>query len=781
MIRLRTLGALDLRGSDGQELRAVLAQPKRAALLVYLALATPRGPQRRDTLLALFWPEQDTEHARNALSQAIHFLRRSLGPEAVVANNGEGLGLEWKDFWCDAIAFEDAVDAGRLSEALDLYRGDLLEGFHIADAPEFGRWLDTERARLAARYAKAVEAIAEEREGAGDYEGAVRLLRKLATRDLYNSRVAIRLMRVLAAAGDRGGAIQHARVHETLLREDLDVAPTPEIAALVRQLQAVQLEQHLVEEAPLLSPAIGKLAPTPLSEATASHPDRASRQRRLVGRRVAIVAGLAAVFAAAGSVVALRTGAREPAIPLIRSLAVLPLENLSGDSVQGYFADGMHDALIGELARYRDLTVISRTSVIQYKGTKKRLPDIARELKVQGVIEGTILRDRERVRVNVQLLHGPSDRHVWAKSYERDLRDILLLQSELAEAIARELHVITSPLARSQRITAKSDSVPRELQLRELYLRGRHAEQNRSLAGVQTAREYYRRAVQRDSTFALGYAGLAGVYGHMALYGYTRAGPALDTARMMAQRAVALDSSLPETRTALAVTLADSGQFEASEREFRRAIELSPSNAHAHYWYSILLVALGRGKEALREVQRAMELDPFAPRGATGMQRFAEFLITGERPFLKLPAGKRWSSVLKAEPGEPWALRANAFDLALDGKCLEGRSEILRAEQLAPDNVPMLVARAMIEWWCREKTRARRLLQEAKRRPDAPDHGKWIGTAHTVFGEKDSAFVWLGRHRWTMAQLSDLRAQRWLDPLRSDPRYPELLSKLGLR
>src|SRR4051794_13222124 len=127
MIHLRTLGALDLRSSEGQELRAVLAQPKRAALMAYLALASPRGPHRRDTLLALFWPEQDAEHARNALSQAVHFLRRSLGSDALVGSEGDGLRLEGKDFWCDAFAFEEALDACRLDEALNLYRGDLLE------------------------------------------------------------------------------------------------------------------------------------------------------------------------------------------------------------------------------------------------------------------------------------------------------------------------------------------------------------------------------------------------------------------------------------------------------------------------------------------------------------------------------------------------------------------------------------------------------------------------------------------------------------------------------
>jgi serine/threonine-protein kinase len=236
MIRLRALGALDLRGSEDQELRVLLAQPKRAALLAYLALATPRGLHRRDTLLALFWPEHDTEHARNALSQAVHFLRRSLGAEVLVAANGDGLGLDWRDFWCDATAFEEALEAGRSVDAIELYRGDLLEGFHVADAPDFERWLDTERARLGDRYGKALESIAAEREASGDYRDAVRLWRRLASRDRYNSHVALRLMRALTAAGDPAGALQHARMHETLLREDLAIAPDPAIGALVSEL-----------------------------------------------------------------------------------------------------------------------------------------------------------------------------------------------------------------------------------------------------------------------------------------------------------------------------------------------------------------------------------------------------------------------------------------------------------------------------------------------------------------------------------------------------------------
>lgn len=245
MIRLWTLGTLDLHDDDGCELRAVLAQPKRFAILAYLALATPRGFQRRDTLLALFWPEHDGEHARNALSQAAHFLRRSLGREVLVSRGDEELGLDWAAVWCDAVAFKEALAASRPTDALALYRGALLSGFHLSEgALAFGRWLETERERLAGGYARAVEHVAESREAAGDYRGALGWWQRLAAHELYDSRIALRLMRALAAMGNPAGAIQHARVHETLLRTELGVAAGSEILALARELQAGQAEEH---------------------------------------------------------------------------------------------------------------------------------------------------------------------------------------------------------------------------------------------------------------------------------------------------------------------------------------------------------------------------------------------------------------------------------------------------------------------------------------------------------------------------------------------------------
>lgn len=777
MIRLRTLGTLHVDDAEGRELRAVLAQPRRLALLLYLALAAPRGPQRRDVLMALFWPAQDADHARNALNQAVHFLRRELGAAVVVSRGGEDLGLAWDDIWCDAVAFERALDAGQLAEAMELYRGDLLEGFHVADAgPEFDQWLERERSRLAGRYAAAAEHLASERAKAGDQLGAALWWKRLAARDPYSSRLAARLMQALAAAGDPAAALQHGQAHATLLREDLGIAPDAEVESLLAQLQAPR--------APPQWPAPAQRSAT-ASRAEATRAMAADTPRAASWRRPwAVLVGLAIMSVIAAGALMLAQVTSGSSAPAIRSLAVLPFENLSGDSTYRPFADAMHDALITELARYPDLLVISRTSVMRYRQPESRaLPEIARELKVDGIVEGSLFWASDGFRMNVQLINGATDQHLWTDSYRRDLKDVLSLQIELASAIARQVRAASRPAQRAERrAPGHADSVPAELFLMELFRRGRQAELSRSLAGIQTAKAAYRLAIERDSSFALGFAGLAAAYGLEAHYAYAPLQSALDSARLMAQRAVRLDSTLPEVRTALAVTLADARRFEDAEREFQRAIELGPSDAHARYWYGILLVVLGRGGEALHELEIAQRLDPFAPRGLLAMQRYATWLVTGQRPHFNLPVRDR-RPILRLEPTEPWARAREAVELAQEGRCAEARTDLQVAQQgVQPGNLQMLAFEGEVYWRCGDRGRTRQLLRQAKLRPDARDHGNRIAWLHAVLGERDSAFAWIERQgHWTMAMLAQISGGWVFDSLRSDPRYPQVMRHLGIR
>jgi eukaryotic-like serine/threonine-protein kinase len=337
----------------------------------------------------------------------------------------------------------------------------------------------------------------------------------------------------------------------------------------------------------------------------------APRSRR--GRRPwapAAVIG-AVVLAGLGLVIAARLGVvRMPALGRIESLAVLPLNDLSSGSDQGYFADGMTDALIARLAQIGSLRVISRTSVMRYRGTGKALPDIARELHVDAVVEGAVLRSGNHVRISAQLVAAADDRNLWAKTYEREVGDIFALQRDLSEAIAGEVHVRLT--AKERERLARADRVNPEAY--DEYLKGRHEWNKRTQAGLEEARRHFLRAVEIDPQLGLAYAGLADVYVLLDQYTGLRADEALPRAEEAARKALEIDDQLAEAYPALGmVKLYRRWDWPGAEADFKRAVELRPSYATAHHWYSILLRDKGRFDEAVAEARLALELDPLSP------------------------------------------------------------------------------------------------------------------------------------------------------------------------
>jgi TolB-like protein/DNA-binding SARP family transcriptional activator/Flp pilus assembly protein TadD len=778
ILRLRTLGTLDLRAPDGSELRSVLAQPRRVALLAYLALATPRGPHRRDLLLALFWPDQDEAHARNALSQAVFFLRSALGADAVVSRTADEVGLDLNSVWCDAIAFDEAVDARRFMDAVELYRGDLLAGFHVAGAaPEFAEWLDATRATYAHRYQGAMQSIALEREAAGDRAGAVVWRKRVAAQDPLNSDAALQLMRALAAAGDPGAAIRHARVHETLLREELDAPPDARISQFVKMLQESPATTVTSAPVPASSPVSERSVPAPTApppespihspSENASEPVRSRRARwRYAGGTAMGVAGAAlAVFAFT-----------HKTAPNVTSscVAVIPLANYSGDRSQDDLADAVTDALITELARYQRLSVISRTSVAQYKATRKPLPEIARELGCNTVVEGSVVRDRNRVMVDAQLVNAVADRHLWAERYEREATDLPTLERDIADAIAMQLHAAERPDEPGPDGAAHASARRVDPIVYGLYLRGRNAALSRSPASLSQAIALYKEAIQRDSTFALGYAGLADAYRLAGGFGFMPEEFEKDSAPTMARAAVALDGRLSEAHTSLAATLTDAGDWLGAEREFRRALELAPSNALAHQWYAALLITLDRKQEALSEIRRARELDPLSQpiRGMTAM--FETYVG------IRSPTSPPLARSVVVDPNHPGTAAARSVNLARAGQCSEAGAENKRAQQLAPDENMMLISRVGVLLLCGDRSGAKSLLARVERRPQIDQQGVYVAEIHAKLGQTDSAFAWLGRTHWGMANRMHLRIDRELKPLRTDPRYQELLRKQNM-
>jgi TolB-like protein/DNA-binding winged helix-turn-helix (wHTH) protein len=336
-------------------------------------------------------------------------------------------------------------------------------------------------------------------------------------------------------------------------------------------------------------------------------------RRRLVAAALVVGVALLAVVAALLVFLPGRWRARLAGLaagPPIQSLAVLPLSNLSGDPQQEYFADGMTDALITDLAKIHGLKVISRTSVMRFKGTKKPLPEIAQALNVDGILEGSVQHSNGRVRVTTQLIRAPTDTHLWAESYERDARDVLTLQGEIAQNVARQIKVALTP----EESTHLSRSRPVNPEAYEAYLKGQSHWYWLSREHLDTALEYFELAREKDPTYALAYVGIGNVWGERADTGFMPPEETIPKSKAAIAEALRLDDTLAEAHIALANSLVyNDHDWVLAEREFRRGIELSPNSADGHFMYSDFLIAMKRTEEWKTEIDRTLELDPFNP------------------------------------------------------------------------------------------------------------------------------------------------------------------------
>src|SRR5437667_2539626 len=291
----------------------------------------------------------------------------------------------------------------------------------------------------------------------------------------------------------------------------------------------------------------------------------------------------------------------------IRALAVLRLENLSRDPQREYFAEGLTEALITTLAKIGELRVVSRTSAMQYKGVHKSLREIARELDVDAIVEGTVLRSGHRVRITAQLIDASKETHLWAESYERGLRDVLTLQAEVAQAIAREVQVKLTPEERAH--LAQVRRVDPEAY--EAYLKGRYHWNRHSAEGFGKAVQYFQEAIAKDPTYAAAYTGLADCFSILGMWGLVPPDEGCGKAKVLALQSLELDPSLAEAHVSLAwATMFYDYDFVAAEREFERSFELNPRNATAHHFFGFYLGLMGRYEEGYTELKRAIRLDP---------------------------------------------------------------------------------------------------------------------------------------------------------------------------
>jgi TolB-like protein/DNA-binding winged helix-turn-helix (wHTH) protein/Flp pilus assembly protein TadD len=465
---------------------------------------------------------------------------------------------------------------------------------------------------------------------------------------------------------------------------------------------------------------------------------------------------------------------RQHAVANIRSIAVLPLTNLSGDAAQEYFADGMTDELIAQLGQINALRVISRTSAMAYKNTRKSLADVARELDVQAVVEGSVLRVGDRVRITAQLIRVPADEHLWAHSYEGSFPDTLVLQGEVSQAIARQIFATVSP--RDQGTLRKAKTVNAEAY--EAYLKGRYFWNKRDAAGLKKAIEYFQRAIAVDPGYAQAYSGLADAYALAGgwEYGVLTPQEAAPRAREAASRAVYLDPALSEGHTSLAFALdVSSWDWNGAEREFRRALELNPGYATAHHWYGYHLMLVGRDNEGIAELKRAESLDPLSLIISAGV---ADVLFIAHR-FDE--AMRQLQKTLDMDPNFAMAHYQRGQVLVQQHKLDAAISEFERAIELAGPS-PAFDANLANAYAASGRTAdARRTAADLAHLPEQSGSlDANIALIYVGLGDTDQAMRWLDKAY--QAQFEPIMLVRpQFDPLRTDPRFQALMSRLGLR
>ena len=466
------------------------------------------------------------------------------------------------------------------------------------------------------------------------------------------------------------------------------------------------------------------------------------------------------------------TAPREEMERGVRSIAVLPLENLSGDREQEYFADGILDALIGELARIHALRVISRTSVMTFKGVRRPLPQIARSLGVRTIVEGSVLRSANRVRISVRLVDAPQDRSIWSASYEGEMQDVLVLEERVAEAIAGEIHVtLTSgdPSRRSRNRRVNLDAY-------DAYLKGQHQYlSGYTLESTEKAIAYFRHALDLDPGYAPAYAGLADCYWGLSSVYYPPS-DVMPKAKWAALKAIELDDTLGEAHGLLGVVRSEY-EFSRAEaaREFQLALDLKPSDAQVHLWYSMHLAEMGQFEAAFAESEQAQKLDPVS----SFVSAYLGVTLFFAHRYDQLI--QRMQPLIQMDPNQQQAHAFLALAYEQKGELTKAIEQMERAYDLDKDQdgLAQLGHMYAVSGRTADAHKVLQELEELSRRRYVSAYN--IGVLHLGLGEKDEAFRWLqkveqDRSEWFAAINVDPR----LDALHSDPRFAGILLKVGL-
>jgi TolB-like protein/DNA-binding winged helix-turn-helix (wHTH) protein/Flp pilus assembly protein TadD len=519
---------------------------------------------------------------------------------------------------------------------------------------------------------------------------------------------------------------------------------------------------------PGLHPAHETASSQPAGSVVASAESFFFTRLKLLFRAAALLLLLVAVF-----LVYRNIGAGGKKQTAIKSLAVLPLKNLSGDASQDYLADGMTEALIGRLAGIHNLRVISRTSVMRYKDTEEALPEIAKTLGVDAIVEGSVIRDGNRIRVHAQLIRAATDEHFWSEAYDRELRDVLTLQSDVAHSIAQKVEVTITGEEHARLGSARTvDS-----EAYEAYLKGRYYWNKRTADSVSKAAHYFEQAIRKDPGYGAAYSGLADCNSGLAWHGFISPAEVLPKAYAAAQKAVEIDPQSAEAHASLALVLDHKWDWAGAEVEFERALELNPQYANAHHWYGDYLSIQGRHEEALVEAKRALELDPLN-------------LMIGTWVGLRYYLARRYDVAIEQsqntvdlDPNFAAAHLILGESYVQQGKHKEGLDELQKAASLSGDS-PLYIAQVGVSLALagkkKEALRAIRELQDISGKRYVSPYG--VAQIYAALNDKEQTYKWLDTaYRDRAVWMSYLVVDPVFDSIRSEDRFRDLLQRVGLR
>ncbi len=566
MIELYILGPAEIRNERGELAYSFLSGPKRLALLTYLLLYRPRGYQRRDSLLPMFWPDHDQKSARNALSNMLFHIRKTLG-EAAIRNRGhEEIKLDTSAFWSDAIQFEKALDKKNYEQAIQLYRGELLKGFHVPDvSPAFDQWLTRERNRYQSMALQRTLKLAEDAVTAGLNKKAQQLADKAIEIDPKNEEVRINQIYILGQIGDRAGATKALNAYSSWSFEEFGEYPSSDITQFVEGLKTDTLPAQKVNSFP------------------------------------------------------------EKSVPSSLSIAVLPFELIGGESSLS-FAYAIHGDILTRLSNIGELIVTSRTSVMAYQNHTKQLAEIARELNVKWLITGEVQEFHGQVQVNIRLTDGTKDQQVWGDVYHKSLNanNLFTIQAEITRQVTSELKLQLTPNQQDA-----IDKLPTSsLEAFRLQALGRRSMDQRTEEGLRNAETYFRQAISYDNNYALAWVGLSDCLCVMADYVAPMNESWLQEAEKAAKHALELNGNLAEAYASLALVYGGRKEGAKAMELLNKAIAMRYHYADAHNWLSWGNNLLGYREQALSSALKAVELNPTHQESIANLS--LSWLVTGE-------------------------------------------------------------------------------------------------------------------------------------------------------